>query len=168
MEYASRGVANAGLTTGIIGTALSGLLALGNGALVAPAAAQAAAGQCSESTPVNRYELGQVQTIANKDMEIAYWRGQDETNRKISDAYAKLESRINGLTEDVQKNKDEQNGINMQQAVYNGVNTATIGCIQEQVAQLLGMTKRVVPNSSVCPGWGDVTVKVETEAAAAA
>ena len=29
MEYASKGIANAGLTTGIIGTALSGLLALG-------------------------------------------------------------------------------------------------------------------------------------------
>lgn len=168
MEYASRGVANAGLTTGIIGTALGGLNALGalGAAVGAPAAAQAAA-VCSESTPVNRYELGQVQTIANKDMEIAYWRGQDETNRKISDAYAKLESRINGVAAEVRTNKDEQNAVNMQQAVYNGVNTATIGCIQEQVNQLLAMTKRVVPNSSVCPGWGDVTVKPVTEGTAA-
>lgn len=164
MEYASRGVANAGLTTGIIGTALGGLNALGalGAAVGVPAAAQASA-QCSENTAVNRYELNQLQTIANKDMEIAYWRGQDETNRKISDTYAKLESRINDVSAEVRANKNEQNAVNMQQAVYNGVNTATVGCIQEQVNQLLAMTKRVVPNSSVCPGWGDVTVKVVNE-----
>lgn len=159
MEYASKGVANAGLTTGIIGTALGGLMALNGGVAAAPANAQ---GQCSENTTVNRYELNQLQTIANKDMEIAYWRGQDETNRKISDAYAKLEERINSLGVEVRANKDEQNGVNMQQAVYNGVNTATIGCVQDQVNQLLGMTKRVVPNSSVCPGWGEATVTVST------
>lgn len=164
MEYASRGVANAGLTTGIIGTALGGLNALGalGAAVGAPAAAQANA-QCSENTAVNRFELNQLQTIANKDMEIAYWRGQDETNRKISDSYANLEAQINNLAAEVRGNKDAQNAVNMQQAVYNGVNTATVGCIQEQVNQLLGMTKRVVPNSSVCPGWGDVTVKVVSE-----
>lgn len=159
MEYASRGVANAGLTTGIIGTALGGLMALNGGVAAAPANAQ---GQCSENTTVNRYELDQLKTIANKDMEIAYWRGQDETNRKISDTYSKLESRVIDLAAEVRGNKDEQNGINMQQAVYNGVNTATIGCIQDQVNQLLGMTKRVVPNSSVCPGWGEATVTVST------
>lgn len=159
MEYASKGVANAGLTTGIIGTALGGLMALNGGVVAAPANAQ---GQCSENTTVNRYELNQLQTIANKDMEIAYWRGQDETNRKISDAYSKLESRVIDLAAEVRGNKDEQNGVNMQQAVYNGVNTATVGCIQNQVEQLLGMTKRVVPNSSVCPGWGEATVTVST------
>lgn len=159
MEYASKGVANAGLTTGIIGTALGGLMALNGGVVAAPANAQ---GQCSENTTVNRYELNQLQTIANKDMEIAYWRGQDETNRKISDAYSKLESRVIDLAAEVRGNKDEQNGVNMQQAVYNGVNTATVGCIQNQVDQLLGMTKRVVPNSSVCPGWGEATVTVST------
>lgn len=163
MEYASRGVANAGLTTGIIGTALGGLNVLGalGGAVAAPAAVQASA-QCSENTAVNRYELNQLQTIANKDMEIAYWRGQDETNRKISDSYANLETQINNLASEVRGNKDAQNAVNMQQAVYNGVNTATVGCIQEQVNQLLGMTKRVVPNSSVCPGWGEATVTVST------
>lgn len=166
MEYASRGVANAGLTTGIIGTALGGLTALGalGGAAAAPANAQ---GQCSENTAVNRYELNQLQTIANKDMEIAYWRGQDETNRKISDSYANLETQINNLATEVRGNKDAQNAVNMQQAVYNGVNTATVGCIQEQVNQLLAMTKRVVPNSSVCPGWGDATVTVSTSTTAA-
>ena len=27
-------------------------------------------------------------------------------------------------------------------------------------AELMGLTKRVVPNGSICPGWGDVTVSI--------
>lgn len=164
MEYASNGKANAALTTGIIGTAGFGAQLLGNllgGWGMAPAA------MCSENTPVTRYTLDQQNTISEKNMEIAYWRGQDETNRKISDSYSKLENRLIGLAAEVRANKDEQVAINMQQAVYNGTNTATIGCIQNQVNQLLGLTKLVVPNASVCPGWGAAKVTVEPATATA-
>lgn len=159
-EYASKGVGTAGLTTGIIGTAGFGLNLLGQ--LLGGGAAAVNTAACSENTGVTRYELEQQQTIASKDMEIAYWRGQDETNRKITDAYTKLESRINGVAAEVRANKDEQAGVNMQQAVYNGTNTAALGCLQAQVAQLQAMTKMVIPNSSVCPGWGTATVSVST------
>ena len=98
-------------------------------------------------------------------MEIAYWRGQDETNRKISDAYTKLENRIIGLAGEVRANKEEQAALNLQQAVYNGTNTAAVGCIQGQIAQLQSLTKLIVPNSSCCPGWGEVTVKPATTTA---
>ena len=164
MEYASNGKANAALTTGIIGTAGFGAQLLGNllgGWGMAPAA------MCSENTPVTRYTLDQQNTISEKNMEIAYWRGQDETNRKISDSYSKLENRLIGLAAEVRANKDEQVAINMQQAVYNGTNTATISCIQNQVNQLLGLTKLVVPNASVCPGWGAAKVTVEPATATA-
>lgn len=164
MEYASNGKANAALTTGIIGTAGFGAQLLGNllgGWGMAPAA------MCSENTPVTRYTLDQQNTISEKNMEIAYWRGQDETNRKISDSYSKLENRLIGLAAEVRANKDEQVAINMQQAVYNGTNTATIGCIQNQVNQLLGLTKLIVPNASVCPGWGAAKVTVEPATATA-
>lgn len=186
MEYASKGLAGTALGFGIGGAAMSlangGLSNLLGGlgqnnksaaadvaAAVTPAmtvAAMLAARQqetsCSENTGVNRYELNQQKTLAEKDMEIAYWRGQDETNRKITDTYAKLESRIIELAKEVRANKDEQNAVNMQQAVYNGTNTAAVACIQNQVNQLLGLTKVVVPNSSVCPGWGTATVSVST------
>ena len=156
-NYASKGMAGTALGLGIGSAALSifggGLSNLWSGA------AQVA---CSENTGVNRFELEQERTISNKDMAIAYWRGQDETSRKITDAYAKLESRINGVAAEVRANKDEQAGINLQQAVYNGTNTAALSCLQSQVAQLQGMTKMVIPNSSVCPGWGTATVSVST------
>lgn len=159
-EFASKGVAGAGLGLGAAGTAL-GLLNGGLGNLFGGWGNNC----CSESQPANRYELDMAQSLANKDMEIAYWRGQDETNKKISDAYAKLEGQIKGLAREVRCNKDEQTGINMQQAVYNGTNTAAIGCIQSQIAQLYSLTKLVVPNSAVCPGWGEVTITPTTPAA---
>lgn len=163
MEYASNGKGNLGVTLGAIGTGL-GVLGGGLGNLLGGwgmSPAMAAGAVCSENTPVTRYALEQQQTISEKNMEIAYWRGQDETNRKISDSYSKLENRLIGLAAEIRANKDEQAAINMQQAVYNGTNTATIGCIQNQVAQLLGLTKLVVPNASVCPGWGAAKVTVE-------
>ena len=153
MEYASKGVANAGLTTGIIGSALGAM----NSGILPSLFGNSNCG-CSENMAVNRYEMTMSQQLAQKDMEISYWRGQDETNRKISDAYAKLESRINAVDAKVDRNRDEQCAVNMQQAVYNGTNTAAIGCIQGQIAQLMGLTKLVVPNTSVCPGWGNVTI----------
>lgn len=159
MEYASNGKGNLGVTLGAIGTGL-GVLGGGLGNLLG-GWGMAPAAMCSENTPVSRYELNQQKTISEKDMEIAYWRGQDETNRKISDSYSKLEKRLIELAAEVRANKEEQVAINMQQAVYNGTNTATIGCIQTQVNQLLGLTKLVVPNASVCPGWGAAKVTVE-------
>lgn len=159
MEYASNGKGNLGVTLGAIGTGL-GVLGGGLGNLLG-GWGMAPAAMCSENTPVSRYELNQQKTISEKDMEIAHWRGQDETNRKISDSYSKLEKRLIELAAEVRANKEEQVAINMQQAVYNGTNTATIGCIQAQVNQLLGLTKLVVPNASVCPGWGAAKVTVE-------
>lgn len=155
-EFASRGVANTGLGFGIAGTALSLL----NGGIGNVLGAREAT--CSENTAASRFELEQAQKIAQKDMEIAYWRGQDETNRKITDTYANLEGQIKELAKEVRANRDEQTGVNMQQAVYNGTATAAMNCIQEQVSQLYSLTKLVVPNGSVLPGWGSVTITPAT------
>lgn len=153
-EFVSKGQGNLNTVLGAIGTAgytgiLGNLFGNNNGC-------------CGDSMAVNRYELNQEREIANKDAEIVYWRGQDKTNEKISAAYANLEGQIKDLAREVRCNKDEQTGINMQQAVYNGVNTATIECIKGQVASLYNLTKLVVPNTSVCPGWGDVTITPAT------
>ena len=73
------------------------------------------------------------------------------SDQKLVEVYKDLSARINGLEEVVNA-----------QAVYNATNTATINCIQGQVAQLFGLTKLVVPNTSVCPGWGNVTITPST------
>lgn len=111
---------------------------------------------CSpQDTPVSRYEAAMMQELAAKDGKIALLESNIYTDSKIADVYERLNLKIERM-------RDERNAINQQQAVYNGVNTATIQCLQGQVAQLMGLTKLVVPNVSICPGWGNVTITPST------
>jgi hypothetical protein len=96
-----------------------------------------------------------MQEIAAKDGKIALLESNIYTDSKIADVYERLNTKIEAF-------KTEQNAINLQQAVYNGVNTSAVECIKGQIAQLMGLTKLVVPNGSVCPGWGNVTVTPAT------
>ena len=107
---------------------------------------------------VNRYELGLVQELAAKDAKIGLLEADKYTDQKIVEAYKDLQGQINAVAAEVRANKDEQYQVNMQQAVYNGTNTTTLQCMQQQIAQLLSLTKLVVPNGSVCPCWGNVTI----------
>lgn len=134
-EFTSRGVGNAGLTTGIIGTSLgainSGLLGnlFGNNNNC-----------CSENCMVNRYELGQEQTIAKLQSEIAL---RDATTYTLGEV---------GKLRDYFENKFDYFAKQISdQAVYNATNTATISCMAQQIAQLQGLTKIVIPITSVCP-----------------
>lgn len=160
-EFASKGVAGSGLGLGIAGTALGLLNGLGG------MACAASNGCCSDNTPATRHEVDQAQIIASKDAEIGLLKANEYTNQKLTDVTAYLMGQIKDLATEVRKNKDDQTGVNMQQVAYNATNTATIGCLQNQVAALQGMTKLVIPNSSVCPGWGAVKITPETAAAAA-
>lgn len=155
MEYAGKGVANSALGLGIAGTAL-GVLNGGLGNILG----NTASAPCSENMCVNRYELSMSQELTAKDSEIALLKADKYTDQKIVEAYQDLAAQINAL-------KDSQTAVNMQQAVYNGTNTATLNCMQQQIAALQGLTKLVVPNSSVCPGWGNVTVTPATTTPAA-
>lgn len=143
MEYASKGIANAGLTTGIIGTALSGVMALGG---LVGGGRMAAAGAAGSEHLVSRYELQLTQ-------ENAVLKAQADVDKKLVEVYNSINDKANSIRESF-------NAFEKEQLVYNGVNTATIGCIQNQVNALMGMTKLVIPNSSVCPGWGNATVTV--------
>lgn len=148
-EFASKGVAGAALGTGIAGLSLGVLN--GMGGLLGGWGGNC----CSESTPVNRYELTLVQEIASKDARIGLLEADKYTDQKIVEAYKDLQGQINAL-------QAAQNEANMNQAVYNGTNTATLSCMQQQIAALQGLTKLVVPNTSVCPGWGNVTITPAT------
>lgn len=110
------------------------------------------------SMPISRYEANMMQELAAKDSKIGLLESQVYVDQKLTDVTAYLMGEIKSLSSEVRANKDAQCVINQQQAVYNGVNTATLQCMQGQIAQLMGITKLVIPNSSVCPGWGNVTI----------
>lgn len=144
-NYASKGVAGAGLGLGIAGTAL-GLL--GNGGINNLLGGMGG-NVCHENMPVNRYEMSMQKELTNKDMEIAYLKGRDAAKTDSLELYRYIDGRFTAVEREL-----------ADQRVYNATNTAALTCIQGQVAQLYGLTKLVVPNGSICPGWGDVTVSV--------
>lgn len=144
-EYARRGVANAGLTTGVIGTALGALNSGMFGGLFGGNCG------CSENTPVNRYELNQEQKIADLQAQISLRDANIYNDQKLLEVYKYFDGKIEGINHKL-----------CDQAVYNATQTATISCMAAQIAQLQGLTKLVIPNGSVCPGWGGVTITPAT------
>lgn len=147
-NYANKGVAGAGLGLGIAGTAL-GLL--NGGGLGNIFGGYNARGECAEDHFVNRYEASQSARIAELETEV-----------KLRDANVYTLGEINKLRDYMEVRLGKIEGELCDQRTYNAVNTATIGCIQNQVNVLMGLTKTVIPNTSICPGWGNVTVAPAT------
>lgn len=154
VEYASKGVAGSGLGLGIAGTALALLNA--NGGLGGIFGGNRCG--CNGGGYVTDKELKMSQELAAKDSEIGLLKADKYTDQKLTEVYTNLDAKIERL-------RERQDAINVQQATLNATQTATITCMQGQIAQLFGLTKLVIPNPSVCPGWGNVTI---TPAAATA
>ena len=150
-EYASKGVGGAGLGLGIAGTSL-GLLNGGLGNLLG------GLGNCncgnSDNMPVNRYEASQSARIAELETEV-----------KLRDANFYTISEMGKLRDYVDNRFTALESKMCDQMAYNAANNAAIGCINGQIAQLYSLTKLVVPNTSVCPGWGNVTITPATTTA---
>ena len=111
---------------------------------------------------VTKDELAMMRDIIDKDSTIADLKAESAAEKKMTEVYRQVRSEIKELSNEVRANYKEQSGVNLAQATYNASNTAAIGCMQSQIAALQGMTKLVVPNGSVCPGWGDVTITPAT------
>ena len=138
-RYASRGVAGAGLGLGIAGTAL-GVLSGGLGNILGGNGTVNGHCTCSEDHVINRYEAAQSARIAELETEVKLRDANIYTDSKIADVYERLSGRINCVE-----------GQIAQQNVYNATNTATLGCISGQIAQLMSLTKTIVPAENICP-----------------
>lgn len=142
-KYASKGVAGTALGIGIgalglevLKGGLGGILGNGNGC-------------CSDDHMINRYEAAQNAKIAELETEIKL----RDANTFTMGEMGKLRDYVDGRFSVVEHQICDQ-------SVYNATLNSTIGCIQGQIAQLASLTKIVVPNSSICPGWGTATVTV--------
>ena len=133
VQYASNGKANAALTTGIIGTSLGAIASMGGLAGLLGLAPQ---DSDPNEKPVTRYEMGLIRDTMAKDSEIAALKGQLYTDNKIAGIQAEISA----------------------QAVWNATQEGVIRLQAAQLAQLYGMTKLVIPNDNVAPGWGPAFV----------
>ena len=98
---------------------------------------------------VNRYEAEQSARIAQLETEV-----------KLRDANIYTDQKLNDFRNYVDRKFDHVDHELCDQRVFNAGIMGKVGCIGDQVAELMGLTKRVVPNGSICPGWGDVTVSI--------
>lgn len=108
MEFASKGVGTAGLTTGIIGTGLGALNALGGGGLLGGLLGIGNQGCCSENMAVSRYELGLEQANAAKDAEIALLKANTYQDQKTLELYRYIDGELRDIR-----------AVQSQQAVHN-------------------------------------------------
>ena len=163
-EFASKGVAGTALGLGIAGTALNlmngGFGNFGGGILGGLFGNRA---YDANGIPVSRYEACLSSRIADLETEVKLRDSNIYTDSKILDLYKYVDGKFGAVDAAI-----------AQQAVYNATNTATIGCISQQVAQLQGLTKIVIPTASICPepmarynSWTAPTAVAETPAAGA-
>lgn len=145
-EFASKGVAGAGLGLGIAGTAL-GLLG-GNAWNILGGRMGTYDGY---NMPVSRFELEQQNKISALESQVALRDANTYNDQKVLELYKYFDGKIDGIHRRLCEHE-----------TYNATNTATINCMAAQIAQLQGLTKLVIPNGSVCPGWGNVTVTPAT------
>lgn len=157
-DYASNAKGNAGVTLGVIGTTLGSLGLLGNGTPLL-------GGLLGGGT---QYVSKDTYDVQNKLIEAertnALLAAELNTEKKMVEVFNAATARINEVDRELshriyslEKRVDENAAA---QAVINcGVNSA-LGILQSQAAQFMSLTKVVIPNGNVCPGWGDVTVSV--------
>ena len=138
-KYASKGVAGTGLGLAIGALGVEALRG-GFGNILGGNGTVNGHCTCSEDHVINRYEASQSARIAELETEVKLRDANIYTDSKIADVYERLSGRINYVE-----------GQIAQQNVYNATNTATLGCISGQIAQLMSLTKTIVPAENICP-----------------
>ena len=145
------GKANAGLTTGIIGTALGGLLSLGGMATLA----NGAVGNSAASNYVTKDESKFIQDIAAKDAQIALLTSESNTESKMIEVYKQCHAEVAALEAQVNANYQAQMNWNTQQSVNNATMSAAIAANATSIANLKsivdGITAVYVPAAQVTP-----------------
>ena len=139
MEYTSRGVGNAALATGIIGTTLGALDGMGG---LAGVFGNRRPPIDPGDRPVTRYEMDLIRDAISKDNEIALLKANKYTD---------------------QVNAGIQGQIAAQTA-WNAAQNVNIQNIQHILGQVV---KPFVPNYALSPGYGFAQVTAAPEAATA-
>lgn len=156
-EFASKGVGGTalGLAAGALGVELlnggmNGLLGglfgnRNNGATDVLAASiltngARTGGGCSEDHYVNRYEADKDAQIAELNVEKKLLESNIYTDQKLLEVYKYFDGKVECINQKL-----------CDQAVWNTAQTGTISCMAQQIAALNGLTKLVIPGTSLCP-----------------
>lgn len=100
--------------------------------------------------------------MARKDAEIAQLKADAATDKKLVEVYSNL--RVQDKEQDAKINALQKEICGLEKRISetaliasNGI-TQLNGAVASLQATVGSITKCVVPNTSVCPGWGQVTI----------
>ena len=145
-SVASNGLGVWGAVGGGLGTlALANQLLGGNGGILGLGAN-------------NNCQCGQNQDtrlISALESKIAKLESEKYTDGVGTSVYAEINKKYIELAQFIA-------ALDKQNAVFEAINSERITCLTNRVSALEGLTKIVVPNTSVCPGWGNVTITPAT------
>lgn len=155
-EFASKGVAGSALGLGIAGLSV----ALLNGGL------GGIGGILGGGNAGNAY----VDSLNSKIAELNAEKYSDKVGIEVFKAARESDAKTNARFEEIARTiadmrvREAQTAgkIDLVAATANqgiAANSAAIACLQNTVSSI---TKIVVPNSSICPGWGNVTITPAT------
>lgn len=154
-EFASKGVAGSGLGLGIAGTAL-GLLNTGGGILGGWGNNCGYGNGLYGNRAVSQFELNQSEKIAALESGIALRDANVYGDQKLLELYKYLDGELKDIRQNMCDNR-------MAQAVINAKFESGMDVIGTQITSInntiSNLTKTVIPNSSICPGWGPTSVE---------
>ena len=134
-EAASKGLAGTALGIGIGALGLEALRGGGLGGLF---------GGCNGCNGYNggysRYDAEKDATIARLEADKKLLESNIYTDSKITSVYEVLNNKIEAVKEEL-----------CTQRVFNANSNAAISCLNAQIAQLMALTKVVIPAANICP-----------------
>ena len=145
MEYASNGKANAGLTTGIIGTSLAGLL-WANGA-GANGGNGLFGGLFGGRNGGSTYQQSYDGRIGQLESEIAFLRSENYADKVANEVYRSLDARIRDNMKEVYSfviDLDKRTALNAQGLAYeNQLTNAKIDCCCDKANMRIDFNKQL-------------------------
>ena len=145
-SVASNGLGVWGAVGGGLGTlALANQLFNGNGGILGFGANNnCQQNQCSDTRLISALES-----------KIAKLESEKYTDGVGTGVYAEINKKYVELAQFIA-------ALDKQNAVAEAINAERLNCLSGRVGALEALTKLVVPNTSVCPGWGNVTITPAT------
>lgn len=144
-EFASKGVAGAGLGTGIAGLSLGVLNSAGGllGGLGRNGCGWNGWNNCNG----NAFDISVSEALSARDSELAFYRAKSYSDETGLAAYKYVDGRLRELEERVHQNE-------LAQTAFNSTTTASINTLASQLADaratLAGITRTAVPQSVIC------------------
>lgn len=154
MEYASKGTGTAALTTGIIGT---GLGAISSGLL-----GNLFGGGTAAQNVVTKDMLELQLQLAASQKDNSILTAELSSEKKMVEVFNAANDRINAVRDELgNRIREVEAKVDANAAAQSVINcqcNSNLALLNSQVGQLFSLTQLKIPNTSVCPGWGGVTV----------